>query len=927
MHRFLLLLALALPAVAADPAPLPAEFFEKKIRPVLAEHCYSCHGAEAAAKKKLKGGLQLDTAAGLKAGGDSGPALDLRSPADSLLLKTLTHKGDIKMPPDGKLPDAAIADLTAWVKAGAPDPRTGTVAKKQVGPSVEEGRKLWAYQPVPVRRDTKGSASEQIDSLILAKLTAAKLTPAPAASKEVLVRRLYLDLWGLPPTPEQIDAFVMSKDADAYAKLVDELLASPRFAERWARHWLDVARYGESLTLRGFVLKEAWRYRDYVIDAFHSDRPLPDFLREQIAGDLLPHKTIDERRRNLVAVGFLALGNNNLEEQDKKQLRMDVVDEMLDVIGKGLLAQTITCARCHDHKFDPIPTADYYALAGILRNAKALEHANVSNWLDLPLPLEPTAEKTLKEHETKVAALTAKIKDIKAKQPALAAKGVLAVADAPGLVIDDATAKKVGAWVPSVSSGTYIGAGYLHDDNAAKGEKSLTFTAEVPATGKYEVRLAYSHGGSRSTAVPVTVFGADGEKAISVDMTKAPPVDGRYVSLGEFTFEKGGQSFVIVANEGTKGHVTADAVVFISTDKKAEKKEPTKDDPKATSDLKTMEDELRKLQAGGPVRPKALGVTEEAKIEDARVHVRGLVGNQGAVVPRGFLQVATVGKMPELPKGESGRRELAEWIVNEQNPLTARVYVNRTWHWLFGAGLVRTPDNFGITGELPTHPELLDHLAAEFVRSGWSTKKLVRALVLSETYRRSSVASAELAKADPDNKLWGSTLRRRMEAEQIRDTLLSVSGALALDPPTGPTYPTTLAADYGHKTDGTRRSIYLPAFRNAPNELLEVFDPADGSVVTGKRNASTVAPQALFLLNNSFPQTQAKLAAARLLAAKLPTDEARISRAYRLCYGREPTAGERAVTAKYVAGKPDEAETWAAVFHALFASAEFRFVD
>ncbi len=933
MRHFLFLIALlAPPLLAAEPTPQQVEFFEKKIRPVLAEHCYSCHGTEAAKKKKLKGGLHLDTAAGLTAGGDSGPAINKQKLADSLLLKSVKYD-DLKMPPSGKLPDAVIADLEAWVKMGAPDPRGGAVVKKQVGMSVEDGRKFWAYQPIPaVHREATPSASEQIDRLILAKLTAAKLSPAPLADKTVLVRRVYFDLWGLPPTPEQIDGFVSSKDPAAYEKLVDELLASPRFGERWARHWFDVSRYAESLTLRGFILKEAWRYRDYVIDTFNADRPYTDFIREQIAGDLLPHKTPEERQRNLVATAFLAMGNNNLEEQDKKQLRMDVVDEMLDVVSKGLLAQTVTCARCHDHKFDPIPTKDYYALAGILRNTKALEHANVSNWIEVPLPVSPEVEVELKAAEDRIAKLQARVKELKATGTAVV-KGAVAVADVPGVVIDDAKAKKVGAWKESTSTGTYIGPGYVHDDNGGKGEKSITFQTEVPANGKYEVRLAYSHGTSRATNVPVTVFSADGEKDLAIDMTKTPPIDGRYVSLGEFNFEKTGQSFVIVSNEGTKGHVTADAVVFLSTDKKPEKavdKKDAKDDKAA--DLKLVEDELKRLQTTGPKRSKALSVVEEAKIEDARVHVRGLVGNQGEVVPRGYLQVATVGKLPDMPKNQSGRKELADWIASEQNPLTARVYANRVWHWLMGRGLVRTPDNFGTTGDTPTHPELLDFLAGEFARSpdreggggmGWSTKKLVRTIVLSETYRRSSSADA---KADPENKLWGRANRKRMEAEQIRDTLLSVSGQLKLEAVSGPTYPASVGADYGYKQADTRRSVYLPVFRNSLPEVFEVFDFADASVVTGQRNSSTVAPQALYFLNNPFPIEQAKQSAARLLGEKLKSDDERISRAYRLCFGRDPTAGERTVTANFVTGKTD-ADTWAAVFQALFASAEFRYVD
>ena len=906
--------ALAGPAPADDPKWI--EFYERKIRPLFAEHCGKCHSADAAANKKLKGGLRLDSRDGVLTGGDSGPALVPHKPADSLLVKALKYDGEVKMPPAGKLPDAAVADVEAWIKMGAPGLPAGG-AKKQVGMSVEDGRKFWAYKPV-VSRDPTGSAAS-IDSFIRAKLAENGLKPSPPADKATLARRLYFDLIGLPPTPEQIDAFVNSKELDAYEKLVDKLLASPQFGERWGRHWLDVARYADSVTLRGFVYKQAWRYRDYVIDSFNRDVPFDRFIREQLAGDLLPAARPADRARQLVATTFLQLGNTNLEEQDKKQLRMDVVDEQLDVITKGFLAQTVSCARCHDHKFDPIPTKDYYALAGILRNVKAMEHANVSAWVEVPLPVAADEEERLKRHEAAVTALEAKIQA--AKGPATTAKGVLAVQDLPGVVVDDAAATKVGEWQHSTHSGTYIGDGYCHDQADRKGEKTLTFHPDAVPPGRYEVRLAYSPGASRSAAVPVSVFSADGEKTAPVDMKKAPPIDGRFVSLGEFRFEKDGQCHVIISNEGTIGHVTADAVVFVPLDKQ-EAGKPT--GAKAAPDaVKAMEAELKKLQETGPKRPKAMGVTEEAKIEDAKVHIRGSVHTQTEVAPRGFLQVATVGPMPKLPATQSGRKELADWIASESNPLTARVFVNRAWHWLFGAGLVRTVDNFGTTGETPSHPELLDHLAATFTADGWSVKKLVRRIMLSETYKQSAAGDV---KADPDNRLFGRANRRRLDAECIRDAVLIVGGQL--DPTAGgPAFPDSLAADYGYKADPPRRSVYLPQFRNALPEMLEAFDAADPSTVTGKRNTSTVAPQALFFLNHPFPREQAKHAAARLLGEKLKDDDARLARAYRMTLGREPTAGERAAAVKFLVAGDDKTAVWADVFQALFATPEFRILD
>jgi hypothetical protein len=911
---------------ALDPAGI--EFFEKKVRPVLARHCYACHSADAQRNRKLRGGLRLDSRDAMRKGGDSGPALVPGRPADSLLIRSIRHDGDRKMPPAGKLPDAVLADLERWVRMGAPDPRSDAPrpAGRLAGMTVEEGRAFWAYRPpqrpaVPAVRDAAWPAGD-IDRFILARLEQEGLRPAAEADRVVLVRRLYFDLLGLPPTPEEVQQFAADSDPNAYEKLVDRLLASPHFGERWGRHWLDVARFGESLTLRGFVLKEAWRYRDHVIDAFNEDVPFDRFVREQVAGDLLPAATPADRRRQLVATTFLMLGNTNLEEQDKKQLRMDVVDEQLDVIGKAVLAQTVTCARCHDHKFDPIPTADYYALAGILRNSRALEHANVSRWIEVPLPADPPEEAALQKHEAAVAALQTRIQAVRSR--AAPGRGVLAVDAVPGIVVDDTRARKVGEWKESQWSGSYIGRGYLHDLDTGKGTKTLTFQPDLPAGGKYEVRFAYSPGDNRADAVPVTVFSADGEKTILIDMKKAPPLDGRFVSLGQYHFERNGQGFVLVANEGTRGHVTADAVVFLPADRPAASATP----PKAgeAEALRRLEEELKRLQQGGPKRALAMSVVEEPHIEDARVHVRGSVHNLGDLAPRGFLRVATPGPAPMMPAGQSGRRELAEWLTSADNPLTARVLVNRTWYWLFGSGIVRTTDNFGTTGELPSHPELLDHLAVRFVKGGWSVKRLVRAIVLSRTYRQSATASAAALGADPENRWFGRANRRRLDAECLRDTILSISGRLRRDHG-GPTFPADLAADYGYRHADTRRSVYSPVFRNALPELFAIFDFADPSMVVGRRNASTVAPQALFLLNHPFVVEQSRHAAARLLAEE-QEDEARIGRAYRLALGRPPDDGERQVARRFLRGRAsDPAEAWAILIQALFASADFRHVN
>jgi hypothetical protein len=913
------MIGLALVAWLAQDPPSGADFFEKKIRPVLIERCFECHSGQA---KKPKGGLLLDSRAGLLRGGDSGPAIVPGNAGASLLLKAVRWDDkDLKMPPKKRLPEAELSDLERWITSGAvwPGPSEAPSAKprKQVGLSIEEGKSFWAYRPVAAKPGV-------IDRFIQAGLEAAGLRPAPPAEKPALLRRLYYDLSGLPPTPEAVEAFVRDSSPDAYERTVDRLLASPSFGERWGRHWLDVVRYAESLTLRGFIFKEAWRYRDYVIDAFNSDLPFDVFIQEQIAGDLLGG-TPPERRRRLVASTFLVLGNSNLEEQDKKQLDMDVVDEQLDTLGRAFLAQTIGCARCHDHKFDPIPTRDYYALAGILRNARTLEHANVSKWLETPLPADPAREAELEKQEEAVAALQARIRREREKgaavtriqpgKPAL----VVAVGDLPGVVVDDSKAVKVGVWKESTYSGTYIGDGYVHDDNAGKGEKSLTFHPDLSA-GTYEVRFAYSPGPSRASNVPVTILSAEGEKVVAVNEQEHPLLDGRFVSLGRFRFENN-QGYVMVSNEGTKGHVTADAVVFLPLDKGERAQDPAS----SSATVKELEEELKKLQERGPRRDMAMTVREEKETSDARIHLRGSVHTLGEKVPRGVLQVTLDGPAPAMPPGESGRRELARWIASRENPLTARVFVNRAWHWLMGSGIVRTTDTFGTTGERPSHPELLDGLAAQFVADGWSVKRLVRRIVLSETYRRQ--ATAERSPKDPENRLFGHMNRRRLDAECLRDTMLLVSGRLSPGSPGGPTYPSSLSADYGYRHAGTERSVYVPVFRNALPEFLELFDFGDASVPVGRRETSIVAPQALFLLNSPFVLAQAQSAADRLLSEPLPDEGERLARAYAWVLGRPPSEGEKATGLRFVRGVPDARQAWTSFFHALFASADFRYVN
>ena len=903
-----LVFALSLSAFAA--APEGVEFFEKRVRPLLAEQCLECHTAG----KKTKGGLALDSRAGWQAGGDSGAAIVPGKVEESLLIKAVRYTDtNLQMPEKRKLPAAEIAVLEQWVAMGAPDPREGAaVAKKQTGMSLEDGRKFWSFVPprkaaLPPVKDAAWPRNA-VDYFVLAKLEAAGLRPSADASPEVLARRLSLNVTGLPPSGETLDA----------------MLGSPQFGEHWGRHWLDVARFAESSGGgRTLLYKDAWRYRDYVIGAFNGGVPFDRFLREQIAGDLLAAPSPEERGRLLTATAFLALGPTNYEEQDKQQLRFDVIDEQLDTIGKAVLGQTVGCARCHDHKFDPISQRDYYAMAGIFASTRTLFNYtdNVARWVDAPLPVSAEQEAALRSHEEAVAALKAKLA---AGKKTVATKNVEATTLA-GIVVDDEDAKAVGTWEHSQRIVGYIGKGYRTDTNMAKGESTITFVPKFPAAGRYEVRLAYVPGENRASKVPVHIFHADGEAEVTVDESVPPPLDGRFVSLGTFRFEKDGAGYVLVSNEGTKGFVIADAVQFIA-ESDAGNAEKT--------DAKKLAAEMKRLTESGPKRPLAMAVKEQQEdIGDTNIRVRGVVHQRGELVPRGFLSVAA--QPMKLPAKESGRRELADWLTSTANPLTARVFVNRVWHWLFGEGLVRTVDNFGTTGEMPSHPELLDWLAVEFMAHGWAVKWLVREIVTSRTWSQQSAGAS--ATSDPDNRLLSHYPRRRLAAEQLRDAMLIASGELdraVLGPNiagAGVIDANDTSAqniEYRYEFQDVRRSVYTPAFRNRRLDLFEVFDFGNINATLGARTTSTVAPQALFFLNHPWVAARARAAAVRLLKREAP-DAALLDEATQLTLGRTPSPGERAKLIAFLAAnaRSDREGAWEQVFQTLFASVDFRYSE
>ena len=913
-------------------SPQDIAFFEKKIRPILVAHCYSCHSAQALKTKTLRGGLQLDNRAALRKGGDSGAVIVPGKPKESLLVQALNYES-LEMPPKGKLPARVIADFQEWVARGALDPRRGTaVASSKI--DLEQGRKHWAYRPLkrpPVPQMNEASNASAIDAFLRRRLETARLQQVSQADRTTLVRRLYFDLLGLPPTPEQIQSFVDDESPEAYTRLVDRLLASPHFGERWGRHWLDVVRFAESITLRGFLFPEAWRYRDYVVGTLNDDRPFDRFAQEQVAGDLLPATSLEDRQRNVVATTFLTLGNNNLEDQDKDKLRMDVVDEQLETISRGFLAQTVGCARCHDHKFDPIPTRDYYALAGILRNTKTLNHANVSKWIELPLPLPPGRADQFKKHQATVAAVKARLKSLKGTTGS--ALTPLPPAQLPGIVMDDEQAMTTGIWMRSQFTKSYIGSGYRHDKNEQKGDKTARFRPRLPRDGNYEVRFAYTPGSNRSPAVPVTVIGADGSKTITINQKQTPSIDGRFVSLGRHRFQRNGPSEVLVTNAGTTGVVIIDAVQFLPADEvgktTAKKTAPKKNSASQKKQIRSLERQLKQLQKQAPSQPMYMSVEEESTIEDTRVHVRGNVHNLGAPAPRGFLQVIQMDYRPTFSGKESGRRELGRWIAHHDNPLPARVLANRVWHWLFGAGLVRTTDNFGTTGELPSHPKLLDYLATRLVDQEWSIKSLLRELVCTRTYRLSSRPSSSGMARDPENRLLWRMNRRRLDAESLLDAILSISGRLRTDMG-GPQIRTGTATDYNYLHDSNRRALYWPVLRNSLPELFRVFDFANPSMVTGRRENSSTTPQALFLMNNPWVLQQADYAAESLLDLPHLDDARRIQLVVTAAFGRPPTGSESESLLVFVGSENDDKtprkQKWSQLIQALFGSVDFRYV-
>ncbi|MEO6739104.1 MAG: DUF1549 and DUF1553 domain-containing protein, partial [Chthoniobacteraceae bacterium] len=673
---------------------------------------------------------------------------------------------------------------------------------------------------------------------------AAKIKPVGDADRTTLIRRVYFDLIGLPPRPDEVDTFVKDKSPNAFEKIVDRLLESPQFGERWGRHWLDVARYAESTGKeRNFTFPSAWKYRDYVIASLNADKPYNEFIREQVAGDLLPSANDDEHNRHLIATGFLAIGPKGLNEKNKEQFRMDLVDEQIDVTTRAVTGVTVACARCHDHKFDPIAQRDYYAMAGIFKSTETYFGTAAAGGKNRNgTPLLTLAGSEVKPTET----------------PATAAPEPPSALQVPGMT-------------PAMSARL--------QQLTAKNPKAAERFAKMSPQQKEQAfaRLEQRFGGK--LAEPAAAETPASKKAAG-----------------------------LAAQGGKKKKGYAPAI-------------------KQEGDL-------------------CMGVMEGRRT-DARVLIRGEIDQPGETVPRGFIPVLTNGDAPKISDTDSGRLQLADWLVSPTNPLTARVAVNRIWLHLFGAGLVRSADNFGATGEKPSHPELLDTLAVQFEKDGWSVKKMIRSLVLSHTYQLSSAHDSFANETDPDNRLLWHASQRRLDAEAIRDAMLTASGQLDSTPSNGSVVASVgdgyigkgIRPEIFSDFEGRRRSVYLPVVRDFVADVLEVFDFAEPSLVVASRDTTNVPSQALFMMNNDFVRAQATAMAKRILATPLDYPN-RLNLAYHLALGRPSTAAERQRADQYLlaeakalvplkGGDKEKAAllSWSTFCQALFASAEFRYLN
>jgi mono/diheme cytochrome c family protein len=885
---------------ADQPSAADVEFFEKKVRPLLHTHCASCH-----ANGKSKGGLSLASRDTMLKGGESGAVVMAGQPDKSLLVEAINYKGDLKMPPKGKLSEAEIADLTDWVKRGLPWPATvvsGDAGLRSGNDAITaEERAFWSFQPVadpppPAVKDEKW-AKGPIDRFILAKLEEKGLHPVAPAGKRALIRRATFDLTGLPPTSEEIDAFLADDSPDAFAKVVERLLTSPHYGERWGRHWLDVARYGEDQahTFQARVFPNGYRYRDWVVKAFNDDMPYHRFVTLQIAGDLVKEGDPTER---LPALGYFATGPHYYSDGGAGEVAE--LDDRVDTLTRGFLGLTAACARCHDHKYDPIPTKDYYSLAGIFRSSRYVEQ---------PLG-PPEVVERYNEAQDRVRRQDAKIKQfldeqavvLAEKQSGEAARYMTAAwklqnkrKTTPNLTVaevakqDKLTEVVLDRWV------TYL---------SAKASETR------PSLAGWRQALAELDASKDLSADADALAKVEAAARAYQDELQAALRERDELTQRKEALEKDKAAWLKEIFSPQQGVFRVDAKQVegrLSATSKA-----------ALKDLRTELDGFKKSVANVPL----VHTLTDGSVADMRIYVRGDRFKEGDVAPRRFLRVLAGDDAPPFTEG-SGRLELARAIASKDNPLTARVMVNRIWQHHFGRGLVATSSNFGKLGQRPTHPELLDHLATQFVSSGWSVKAMHRAIMLSATYQSSCDRDERAEQVDPGNQLLWRMSRQRLDVESWRDALLAASGTL--DPTVGG------PSQDLNATGNHRRTLYGAVSRHNLNNLLRLFDFPDPNITSESRPITTVALQQLFVLNSDFMVEQARALAKRLESAD-PEDAGRIRKAYPLLYGRLATEREVQLGLEFLTAPEDDSSKavlsrWEQYAQVLLGANEFIYVD
>ncbi|QDT54209.1 Planctomycete cytochrome C [Caulifigura coniformis] len=919
---FLLLLANGGFAGAADaPDKAGIEYFERSVRPLLVKHCAECHD-----DGNAEGGLSISSRSALLKGGDSGTSLIPGKPEESRLIQAIRYKNpDLQMPPKGVMAAAEIQALEKWVAMGAPDPRSEVVATtptRLTGMSIDAGREFWSMKPVarpepPTVRNAQW-VQTPIDAFVLSQLEKHGLSPAPPADRRTLLRRATLDLTGLPPTVEEVDAFLEDQSPDAFQRVIERLLASPQYGVRWGRHWLDVARYADSNGLdENLAFGNAWRYRDYVIDAFNRGKPFDRFLIEQVAGDLLPDADAETR----TATGFLVLGAKVLAEPDREKLVMDTIDEQLDTIGKAFLGLTLGCARCHDHKFDPILQSDYYALAGIFKSTKTFGDSNtgaIKHWNEFSLATDAERE-AMKGVDSAIAekqkaALSFKSSSIAKVRETARSKAADYLAAASGLRPGMSLAE-----VEPIAHERGLHPRILHHCRL-----HLSYHEDDPLFDRW--RELTAAGDASGIATHYAALFADAEKAFA----ETKQADPKATTLTDPMLEAARSAL-------------HDAAGFLAVPPQPE----FAFDAETLAEYYRLAEESRVLESGAPDLASAMSVADGTVTATLPIHIRGSHRNLGTPIERGVPEVLRVSlTTPEFPKEHSGRLELARWMADARHPLTSRVAVNRIWRWHFGSGLVASTENFGVLGDRPSHPELLDWLASEFVNSGWSMRELHRLILKSSAYQMSAVhPQADVAiNADPENRwLWKFPMQR-LDAEQIRDSVLAIAGRLdnGLGGKMVPLRNRQFVFDHTSidhtKYESLRRAAYLPVIRNNVYTLFEQFDFPDPTMPTGSRTSTTVAPQALFLMNSELVLDSSDLLA-RQLIDEAATDEARLLIAYRRTLGRLPEADEVARGLAFLADatstsltRSDKVESsaveraWSLLCQSLFASNEFLYV-